>query len=82
MKRYIQSSSARLAIAAVVALTVLAALVMVQDSTPALASDSKFYLDCPTTTVQEGESFDVFLVHVTETKEPLNKPGQCGIVEA
>ena len=32
---------------------------------PALADQPKFYLDCPTTEVREGDSVDVFLVRVT-----------------
>ena len=31
---------------------------------PAFADESKFYVDCPTTEVREGESVDVFLVRV------------------
>lgn len=52
---------AALGIAAIGLVTVLNGL----HSTPALADEAKFYLDCPTTEVKEGDSFDVFDVRVT-----------------
>ena len=50
---------------AALALAALVWLMVVQTPTPVLADQAKFYLECPTTEVREGESVDVFLVRVT-----------------
>ena len=44
----------------------LVGLMSVLDPQKAQADDAKFYLDCPTTEVREGENVDVFLVRVTD----------------
>ena len=66
MRRYILSSPGRLAtIAAAIAVAMVATLIMAQSAqsaTPVQSPTYKFYLECPTTEVQEGESFDVFLI--------------------
>ena len=53
---------------AVLALATLIALVWATgsfDPRPAAADDARYYLDCPTTEVREGENVEVFLVRVT-----------------
>ena len=47
-------------------LAVLVGLMDVLDPQKAQADEAKFYLDCPTTEVREGENVDVFLVRVTD----------------
>ena len=42
---------------------------------PASADEAKYYLDCPTTEVREGESVDVFLVRVTNHQHGVNFVG-------
>ncbi len=39
---------------------------------PVSADAAKYYLDCPTTEVREGESVDVFLVRVTNHQHVVN----------
>ena len=53
---------------AILALATLIALVWATgslDPRPASADDARYYLDCPTTEVREGENVEVFLVRVT-----------------
>ena len=52
---------------------------------PVLADDAKFYLDCPTTEVAEGDNVDVYLVRVTDHQHSSNfgarwhtDPGSAG----
>ena len=52
-------------ILALAALILAIGLTIMQGSTPVSAAYAKFYLDCPTTEVREGEDVDVFLVMVT-----------------
>ena len=47
-------------------------LMALQETTPVFADRAKFYLDCPTTQVREGESVDVFLVQVTNHQHSEN----------
>ena len=54
-----------LAVLAISALLALFWIFGVLNPQPASADYALFYLDCPTTQVREGESFDVYLVRVT-----------------
>ena len=40
-------------------------VITIRYAAPVSADQAKFYLDCPTTEVREGEDVDVFLVRVT-----------------
>ena len=51
---------AALALAAVIGL-----IITIRYAAPVSADQAKYYLDCPTTEVREGESVNVFLVRVT-----------------
>ena len=49
----------------VMALVGVALYAGIQSAAPVAADTAKFYLDCPNTKVQEGQSVDVYLVRVT-----------------
>ena len=52
--------------AAALALAGAAYLFGLATPTPVMADQAEFYLDCPSTSVREGEILDVFLVRVTD----------------
>ena len=62
MKKRTRILGLRVPMLALAAVAGLIALMAFLQPTPASADLPKFYLDCPTTEVREGESFEVFLV--------------------
>ena len=52
--------------AAALALVGAAYLLGLATPTPVMADQAEFYLDCPSTSVREGETLDVFLVRATD----------------